>query len=151
MLSSSLEEFLITIYKMSEERTELKSTEVARTIDAPLQKTIQALQRMHYQKYIIYSPYQPLIITDKGKEMSRYLIARNNLLEEFLDILQIGQNKEAEKEAIRQCLSYESLEALESFVLFVRQYPEITKRLKLFSKVKPHVKLLPPIPSSEKI
>jgi DtxR family Mn-dependent transcriptional regulator len=59
VLSSSLEEFLITIYKMSEERTELKSTEVARTIDAPLQKTIQALQRMHYQKYIIYSPYQP--------------------------------------------------------------------------------------------
>lgn len=149
MLSSSLEEFLITIYKMSEERTELKSTDVAKKIDAPLQKTIQALQRMHYQKYIIYSPYQPLVITEKGKEMSRYLIARNNLIEEFLDILQIGKNKEAEKEAIKQCLSYESLEALEKFVLFVRQYPEVTKRLKLFSKIQPHTKLLPPIPASE--
>lgn len=150
MLSSSLEDFLIIIYKMANNGEELKSSEISKALNMPLKKTIQALQRMHYQKYVVYLPYQPLTITDKGKEMAEYILSRDELLEEFLNILQITENED-EKLAMRQYLSYESLEAIERFVLFVRQYPEITNRYKLYAKRTPKPKLLKPIPESEQI
>lgn len=151
MLSSSLEKYLVGIYKMAVADKELKSTDISKEINQPLQKTIQALQRMHYQKYIMYSPYQPLKLTEQGKQMAEYLIARESLVEEFLSLLQIKENKELEKETMQQYLSYESLEAIERFVLFNRQYPEITQRYKLLLKRKTTLKLLPPIPENERL
>ncbi|MHC1750148.1 MAG: metal-dependent transcriptional regulator [Cellulosilyticaceae bacterium] len=150
MLSSSLEDFLIIIYKMANDGEELKSSEISKALNMPLKKTIQALQRMHYQKYVVYLPYQPLTITDKGKEMAEYLVSRNDLLEEFLNVLQITENED-EKLAMRQYLSYESLEAIEKFVLFVRQYPEITNRYKLFMKRTAKPKILKSMPETEQI
>ncbi len=151
MLSSSLEKYLIGIYKMALADKELKSTDIAKQINQPLQKTIQALQRMHYQKYIVYSPYQPLKLTEQGKKMAEYLVARETLVDEFLTILQINENRELEKESMQQYLSYESLETIEKFVLFNRQYPEISKRYKLLLKTNFNTKILPPIPDNERL
>lgn len=150
MLSSSLEEYLITIYQMANQGEELKCSEVSKVLNVPLKKTIQAIQRMHYQKYVVYSPYQPLAITDKGKETAKYLLSRNDLIDEFLDILQITENLESETTAMRQYLSYETLEAIEKFVLFIRQYPEVTSRYKLFIK-RNRTKILEKAPSEEPI
>ena len=151
MLSSSLEKYLVGIHKMALADKELKSTDIAKEINQPLQKTIQALQRMHYQKYIMYSPYQPLKLTEQGKQMAEYLIAREALVEEFLSLLQINENKELEKETMQQYLSYESLEAIEKFVLFNRQYTEVAQSYKLLLKRKITAKLLPPIPENERL
>ncbi|WP_069997394.1 metal-dependent transcriptional regulator [Cellulosilyticum sp. I15G10I2] len=151
MLSSSLEKYLVGIYKMALADTELKSTDVAKEINQPLQKTIQALQRMHYQKYIVYLPYQPLKITEQGKQMAEYLIAREALIDEFLTLLQIEENKDLEKESMQQYLSYESLERIEKFVLFNRQYPEIVQRYKLLTRKKLTHRLLPALPDQERL
>lgn len=144
MLSSSLEEYLITIYQMSDKGEELKCNEVAKSLNVSLKKAIQAIQRMHYQKYVVYSPYQPLAITDKGKEEAKYLISRNELIDEFLGVLQLTENIEGERDAMRQYLSHETLEAIERFVLFIRQYPEVINRYKLFMKRKPKTRILCP-------
>lgn len=150
MLSSSLEKYLICIYEMLEEDKELKVSDLARKMNQPLQKTIQALQRMHYQKHIIYSTYQPLRMTDGGKKMAEYLIARDALIGEFLGILKIEKNLSAEKEAMAQYLSHESLEKIERFVMFNRKYPEISERFNLLLQIVPQDTLLPPIPRSGK-
>lgn len=142
MLSSSLEEYLIVIYKMAMEGEELKSNEISKALGVPLKKTIQALQRMHYQKYVGYLPYQPLTITEKGKEMAKFLISRNQLIEEFLGMLEISENFVTEKETMQQYLSHEMLEAIEKFVLFMHQYPEVLNRYKIFAKRKTRNKIL---------
>lgn len=150
MLSSSLEKYLVCIYKHLEDNNELKISDLAREINQPLQKTIQALQRMHYQKHIIYSTYQPLKMTEQGKKMAQYLMARDALIDEFLKMLHIDENAEAEKEAMAQYLSYDSLTKIERFVLFNRQYPEIMERFELLLQISSEETLLPPLPSSEK-
>ncbi|MEF9960199.1 MAG: iron dependent repressor, metal binding and dimerization domain protein [Niameybacter sp.] len=149
MLSSSLEQYLIHIYKLSEQGQEIKSSDLSTELSMPLKKTIQALQRMHFQKYIIYLAYQPITITDKGKEMARYLVSRDTLIDEFLDILQLTDHKEEERESLKQFLSYETLESIERFVCFVRQYPEIMNRYRLYNKRKMRCKILEPLPEEE--
>lgn len=151
MLSSSLEKYLVAIYEMMETNKELKISELAKHMNQSLQKTIQALQRMHYQKQVIYSPYQPLKLTEEGKKMAEYLIARDALIDEFLSLLHIEKNAAAEREAMAQYLSYDSLEKIEKFVMFNRQYPEIAKRFELLLQIPPKNTLLPPLPVKEGI
>ena len=149
MLSPSLEQYLIHIYQLTEQNIEVKSSELTIAVNMPLKKTIQALQRMHFQKYIVYLAYQPITITDKGKEMAKYLLSRNALIEEFLDILQITEHREEEKEAMKQYLSKESLEVIDQFVCFVRQYPEIMTRYKVYSKRKVRNRILEAFPEEK--
>ncbi|MGL6175040.1 MAG: metal-dependent transcriptional regulator [Cellulosilyticaceae bacterium] len=151
MLSSSLEEYLITIYEINEKEEEIKCNEVAKALNVPLKKAIQAIQRMHYQKYVVYSPYQPLVITEKGKKEAKYLLSRNQLIDEFLEILQITENIETEKESMRQYLSYQTLESIEKFVLFNRQYPEVVNRYKIFLKRKPRTRIIEDMPEEDQI
>lgn len=150
MLSASLEKYLLCIYERINGDKELKSTEIAREMNQPLQKAVQALQRLHYQKYITYSAYQPLRLTEQGKQVAEYLVARNKLIDEFLDILHIERNKETEKEAMQQYLSYDSLRTIEKFVIFNKQYPEIAQRYEMILKREPIKYLLPEFPSSDK-
>ena len=149
MLSSSLEQYLLCAYRLMQKQKEFKSSDMAKEMNQPLQKTVQALQRMHYQKYMIYSPYQSLKLTDKGKTVAEYLLARDKLIEKFLDILQITYNKESEKEAMAQYLAYENLKVIEKFVLFNEAYPELEERYKLLLKMDVKNKLLPPLPYAE--
>lgn len=149
VLSSSLEQYLIHIYEMSEQNAEIKSSELTSTLNMPLKKTIQALQRMHYQKYIVYLAYQPITITDKGKELAKYLLSRNKLIDEFLDLLQITEHKEEEREAMKQYLSQDSLECIDCFVCFIKQYPDFQNRYKLFHRRKMRTKILEDLPEGE--
>ena len=146
MLSSSLEDYLEIICRMQLEKGEVRSLEVAQDLKVPLSRVVQAIQRLHYQKYLIYSPYKPLELTQKGEEMGNYLTARNKLIREFLGVLEIKENLQSEAEAMQQYLSAESLETIEKFVLFTRQYPEVSQRYKLFSKKTPKEVLLPKLP-----
>lgn len=143
MLSPTLEKYLICMYRMLQEESEMKISDIAKKMNQPLQKTIQALQRMHYQKQIIYSSYQPLKVTDEGKKMAEYLIAREELVSEFLKMLYIDRNFEQEKDLLCQYLSYESLGQIEKFIMFARQYPEVTERFGMFEKIVPQNTILP--------
>ena len=138
------------MYQMLESDKELKTSDLAKQMNQPLQKTIQALQRMHYQKQVVYSPYQPLKMTEQGKSTAEYLIARDALIDEFLSFLHIEKNFATEKEAMSQYLSYESLEQIEKFMIFNRQYPEIAERFAMLIKMTPKHTLLPPLPNMEK-
>ncbi len=150
MLSPTLEKYLICMYKMLQEGSEMRISDIAKKMNQPLQKTIQALQRMHYQKQIIYSSYQPLKLTDEGKKMAEYLIAREELIGEFLKVLYIDKSFEQERDLLCQYLSNETLRQIEKFIMFSRQYPEVSERFGLFEKIVQENTILPKIISSEK-
>lgn len=150
MLSASLEKYLVCIYEHLEKNEEIKSSELAKEMKQPLQKTVQALQRMHYQKQIVYSTYQPLKITEQGKQMARYLIARDELIDEFFKFFQLDASEKSEKEAMAQYLSYDSLTKIEKFILLTRHYPEISERFNLLLHYPLEEHLLPPLPGNEK-
>lgn len=150
MLSSSLEIYLIEIYKSVENQEEVTCSDVAKKLNIPIKKVIQAVQRMHYQKYVQYTTYQPIKITPRGEQLARYLISKDKLLDNFLDILQITQNIDSEKESMQQYLSYDSLKQIEQFVLFVNKHPEITNRYKLFLEKRQQNSILEQIPPEDR-
>ena len=149
MLSPSLERYLLEIYKKSMTQEEIKIGELSKTLNAPLKKTIQALQRLHFQKFLVYSAYQPIMITEKGIAMAKYLQSKDLILEEFLEILLFPKECNEERETMQQYFSEEAIECFERFVIFIKQYPEITNRYKVFSKRKLKTRLLEPKPEEQ--
>jgi len=149
MISISLQAYLVEIYKMKEENIEISCLKIAKKMNIPIKKSIQAAQRLHYQNYIQYTTYQPIQITPRGEQMARYIISKNRLLYNFLDILQITQNIELEKESMQQCFSDSALNQIEQFVLFINQYPEITNYYKLFLNEQSKMSILEKIPPED--
>ncbi|OOB78604.1 MAG: hypothetical protein BEN19_08760 [Epulopiscium sp. Nuni2H_MBin003] len=150
MISTSLEMYLIEIYMQVESDEEITCSDIARSLDVPIKKVIQAAQRLHYQKYIQYTTYQPITMTKKGEKLAKYIISKDKLLDNFLDILQITENTALEKETMGQYLSYEALSQIEQFVTFVNSYPEILNRYKLYLKKNSATSILEPIPEEER-
>ncbi|MGL4363122.1 MAG: metal-dependent transcriptional regulator [Cellulosilyticaceae bacterium] len=146
MISYSLEKYLIEVYKIDGKQEEIKISDVSKNLNISLKKVMQAIQRMHYQHYIIYKAYQPLVITEKGKEMAKFLISKNILIKEFMDILQIPVEVEDEDNIMKQNLSYEMLESMEKFVAFAKQNPEFASKYKSFNKEKFQMHILEALP-----
>lgn len=149
MLSTSLEKYLICIYQHLEKNEEIKISELAKEMKQTLKFTIQSLQRLHFQRFIVYSTYQPIKITETGKEMACYFLARNALIDEFFNFLHLA-NDESEKGAIAQYLSYDSLTKIEKFMIFVKKYPEIGERFDLLLHYPLDEHLLPTLPKNER-
>ncbi len=150
MLSPSLENYLIVIYEATKRGEEVTCADVAKYVNIPLKKVIPSIQRIHYQKYICYTAYQPIKMTEKGEQLAEFLLSRETLLDEFIKILQLTENIEEEKETMGQYFTIETLERMEKFVLFVNQHPEILNRYKSFLKKPLKTRILEQLPEDER-
>ena len=132
MISPSLEDYLESIYKSEISDIEIKPLTISQELDKPLSRVVQAIQRLHYQKYLVYSPYKPIKLTNKGIELGKYIDSRNKLIKDFLELINLSDtNLDNELDAMKQYLSIETLESIEKFLLFNKQYPEINQRYKM--------------------
>ncbi|ONI42765.1 hypothetical protein AN396_13275 [Candidatus Epulonipiscium fishelsonii] len=132
MLSSTLEHYLLVIYVSKLNQEEITCRDIAKKLNQPIKQVMQAVQRLHYQKYIDYSTYQPIEINDNGIRFANYLITRDRIVEQFLIILDITENMQMEKETICQYLSQDTLMKMEQFVLFAISNPQFVREYKLF-------------------
>ncbi len=150
MLASNLEVYVVEVYKATQNGEEITCSDLAKRLGLPIRTAIQSVQRIHYQKYLNYTTYQPIKITPKGEKLAKYIISKDLLIDSFLDILQINQNSELEKETMAQCLNHDMLERIEQFVLFVNQHPEIINRYKLYLEHQQKNRILEPVPVEDR-
>ncbi|OON94130.1 MAG: hypothetical protein ATN32_08440 [Candidatus Epulonipiscium fishelsonii] len=132
MLSSTLEHYLLVIYMAKLNQEEITCRDIAKKLNQPIKQVMQAVQRLHYQKYIDYSTCQPIEINKNGIQFANYLITRDRIVEQFLTVLDITENYQLEKEALCQYLTQETLIKLEKFVLFTSSNPQFVREYKLF-------------------
>ncbi|OON91246.1 MAG: hypothetical protein ATN34_05225 [Epulopiscium sp. Nele67-Bin002] len=131
MLSPSLEKYLIEVHMSIQNGEEVTCSEIAKKLNVTTTKTIQGIQRLHYQKYLHYTTYQPIEMTERGEQLAKYIIPKYMLIDRFLDMLQL-EDMQADRDAMAQLFSDDMLEHIEQFVLFVEQYPEIINRYQLY-------------------
>ncbi|AFV03289.1 MULTISPECIES: iron dependent repressor, metal binding and dimerization domain protein [Dehalobacter] len=120
MLSPSLEDYLEEIYRFSLSLDEVRVTDISNRLQVALPSVTKALYRLRDSDYIKYEPYGEIKLTDKGKEYGFYLVARNQLLQEFLSLICSKCNIAAEAEAMEHYLSIASIDAIKTLVEFMK-------------------------------
>ncbi|MFW6022288.1 MAG: metal-dependent transcriptional regulator [Halanaerobiaceae bacterium] len=134
MLSPSLEDYLEEIYRFSCELGFIRITDVANKLDVSLPSVNKAVNVLSEKGYLEYIPYKNIDLTSKGAKLGKFLVDRNQMLQNFLTVIGSKADKEVEAEAIEHYLSKETVNAMTMVVEFFQLNPEIQEKLNKYQK-----------------
>ncbi|NLM12694.1 MAG: DNA-binding protein [Epulopiscium sp.] len=135
MLSPSLQDYLEEMYRLSIKINEIRVSDIAQVLDVSLPSVVKALHKLSSRGYVIYQPYEAIKLTEKGVFEGRFLVQRNQLLKDFLTVLKTSSDIEKEAESMEHYLSFSTIQAIEKFVHFMKENPDIQKRYDAFYKI----------------
>jgi Mn-dependent transcriptional regulator len=125
MLSPSLEDYLEEVYRFSTTREVVRVTDISRKLSVAKSSASKALGKLRSSGYITYEKYGVIRLTDKGHQTGDYLVTRNQLLQDFLILLQAQCNIPEEAEAMEHYLSKPTIDSLQGLMRFMMDRPEI--------------------------
>lgn len=119
MPHKSSEDYLKTIYDLSQNGKEVSTTKISQALRIAPASVTEMLKKLAKKGYITYSPYHGTNLTNEGRQIAEKIARKHRLLERFLhDILKIDK----EKVHSQACEMEHSLsdEAEESLCRFLR-------------------------------
>lgn len=94
MSSRNMEEYLETLYALSQESKEASTSEISHRLNVTPASVTEMLQKLADKGYVKYSPYQGATLTPAGFKLGEKMARKHRLLERFLhDILNLGKDR----------------------------------------------------------
>lgn len=84
-LTSKLEDYLITVYRLEREKRVARPRDIARRRKVAKSTVTAALQSLAENGLVNYEPYEAVTLTANGKKRAETLIIRNRVLRDFLE------------------------------------------------------------------
>ncbi|MFH1834710.1 MAG: metal-dependent transcriptional regulator [Methanobacteriota archaeon] len=115
MPKQNREEYLETIYGLTEEADSAKTSEIAKQLNVKPASVTEMLKKLASEGYIKYQPYHGSSLTKKGLAYGKKIKRKHRLLERFLyDVLGIRKSKVHEQACqMEHSLSDEAADALD--------------------------------------
>jgi DtxR family Mn-dependent transcriptional regulator len=124
-LTSTMEDYLETIFLLSKERGAIRVKNIAKRLNVKMPTVTNMLKTLSDRGFIDYEKHEYLELTEKGRAIGREIDKRHDIIRSFLtDILKIGPDM-ANDEACRMehGMSPKTLEKLTKFMEFVQSCP----------------------------
>ena len=117
-LSCSRKKYLSAIYRLSLERTDVKSTDVAFAAGVSKASTAAMMQRLSEEGYIEKEFYGRILLTPKGTSEARNIYCKHTAISSFLEKKLGLDHKNADSEAfsIVSCISEDTASALAEYL-----------------------------------
>ncbi len=129
ILTPSLEDYLEELYRFSLSSDSVRVTDLSHKLEVSLPSVTKALRKLKKGEFISYQRYGEITLTEKGKELGDFLVKRNQVLQEFLILIQTDCDIAAEAEAMEHYLSDATIRSIKAIVMFLNNNPEWHKVL----------------------
>ncbi|QMV44231.1 transcriptional regulator MntR [Cohnella cholangitidis] len=124
MPTPSMEDYLERIYRLIDEKGYARVSDIAEGLEVHPSSVTKMIQKLDKDSYLIYEKYRGLVLTNKGKKMGKRLVDRHLLLENFLQIIGVQEDKiYADVEGIEHHLSWDSITCIETLVEYFNRDP----------------------------
>ncbi|MBN2909886.1 transcriptional regulator MntR [Polycladomyces sp. WAk] len=125
MPTPSMEDYLENIYKLIDQKGYARVSDIAEALDVHPSSVTKMVQKLDKDKYLVYEKYRGLVLTPKGKKIGKRLVDRHDLLEDFLRIIGVSEEKiYQDVEGIEHHLSWDSITCIEYLVEYFQRNPE---------------------------
>lgn len=122
MATPSMEDYLEQIYILMDEKGYARVSDIAEALDVHPSSVTKMMQRLDRDQYVNYERYRGLTLTNKGRKMGKRLLARHQMLEEFLHIIGVHEdNIYGDVEGIEHHLSWDSITCIESVIAYFQK------------------------------
>ena len=127
MITSSLEEYLKTIYILKNTEGQVRVTDISKRLNCSKPSVNRALNCLKDEGLILYETYKEIDITDEGIALAKSAIKRYDILKLFfVEILGVDE-KIAEDEAtkMKHSISEDTVSKLEKYIIKVLGLDEL--------------------------
>lgn len=116
------EDYLEAIYKLNLEQGLVRISDIAKILKLSKPSVTQMMQRLEKDNCVIYKPYLPLQLTDKGKRIGKKVAERHEVLAKFFTLLKIPPKiQEKDIHGIEHNLSPMTLKRLREVTNFLKK------------------------------
>ncbi|KXZ18528.1 transcriptional regulator MntR [Bacillus nakamurai] len=135
MTTPSMEDYIEQIYMLIEEKGYARVSDIAEALAVHPSSVTKMVQKLDKDEYLIYEKYRGLVLTSKGKKIGKRLVYRHELLEQFLRIIGVDEEKiYNDVEGIEHHLSWNSIDRIGDLVQYFEDDEGRKKELKSVQK-----------------
>ena len=118
MLTSSLEEYLKTIYILKNTEKQVRVTDISKKLNCSKPSVNRALNCLKEKKFIEYEAYGDIKLTKEGTKQAKAIVKRYDILKLFLvDVLEVNDEiAEKEATAMKHSVSEDTIMKLENYI-----------------------------------
>lgn len=135
MPTPSMEDHIEIIYSLIEQKGYARVSDIAEALSVLPSSVTKMVQKLDKDGYLIYERYRGLMLTPKGQKLGKRLLQRHDLLEQFLRLIGVDEEKiYGDVEGIEHHLSWNSIDRIADLVQLLEDDPEVVEKLKRLSK-----------------
>ncbi|ANU15076.1 Mn-dependent transcriptional regulator MntR [Planococcus halocryophilus Or1] len=131
MPTPSMEDHIEIIYSLIEQKGYARVSDIAEALSVLPSSVTKMVQKLDKDGYLIYERYRGLVLTPKGQKLGKRLLERHGLLEQFLQLIGVDEERIYEDvEGIEHHLSWNSIDRIADLVQLLEESPDFTEKLK---------------------
>lgn len=125
MPTTSMEDYIEQIYILIEEKGYARVSDIAEALKVHPSSVTKMVQKLDKDEYLVYEKYRGLVLTPKGNKIGKRLVYRHELLEQFLRIIGVDEEKiYHDVEGIEHHLSWNSIDRIGDLVQYFEEDQE---------------------------
>lgn len=132
MLSPSSEDYLEEAYRLSINNKEIRIKDIAECLNVSMPSVVKGFRKLNRLGYISYRPYENIELTEIGKVKGCFLVERNRILRDFIEIIGADCDIKQEAEAMEHYLTISTIRSIEKLVKFFSENEDLLMQFRDF-------------------
>jgi len=130
MPTPSMEDHIEQIYLLINNKGYARVSDIAEALSVLPSSVTKMVQKLDKDGYLVYEKYRGLTLTAKGEKLGKRLVQRHELLEQFLRLIGVDEEKiYQDVEGIEHHLSWNSIDRIADLVQLMEEEPEMVTKL----------------------
>ncbi|NLY54067.1 MAG: MarR family transcriptional regulator [Firmicutes bacterium] len=123
-----MEDYLEMIYRNCQQQPHVRVNNLAEQLNVQAPSVSRTVRRLAEKGYVNYHKYGVIELTDKGKELGEYLLARHQTIESFLRYLGVADSLLKETELIEHYLGPDTVRQMKMWNAFLAVNTDVLER-----------------------
>ncbi|KYG89643.1 transcriptional regulator MntR [Metasolibacillus sp. FSL H7-0170] len=130
MPTPSMEDHIEQIYLLIDNKGYARVSDIAEALSVLPSSVTKMVQKLDKDGYLVYEKYRGLTLTPKGEKLGKRLVQRHDLLEEFLRIIGVDEERIYEDvEGIEHHLSWNAIDRIADLVQLMEEEKDFVAKL----------------------
>lgn len=134
-LTPSMEDYLEMIYRTCQQTASVRVNVLAEQLNVQAPSVSRTVRRLAEKGYVTYQKYGVIELTAKGERLGKYLLARHETIEQFLQKLGVTTSLLVDTELIEHYLNPDTVKAMETWNVFLDNSPDVLQRFTEFRQL----------------
>lgn len=133
-ITASMQDYLEMIYRLSQDNGYTRIFDLAAALNIQPPSATKMVQKLAKLALVDYKKYGVIVLTDEGRQMGSFLLARHLTIQTFLQLIGITEGLLEETEKIEHTINSPTLQALRKLVDFFHSRPGTLQELRDYIK-----------------